>query len=95
MEAGSPNQTLYINNINEKINKKVLKKMLYMVFAQHGRIAQIVACKGLKLRGQAWIVFQDVNAAISALNAKQGFNFYDKPLVSIATPSLEYSIFNH
>lgn len=48
----SPSQTLYINNINEKIKKPVLKKMLYMVFAQYGKVIDIVACKGLKLRGQ-------------------------------------------
>ena len=75
-----PSQTLYINNINEKIKKNVLKKMLNMVFSQYGRILQIVACKGLKLRGQAWVLFSDVSSATNALRGKQGFNFYGKPL---------------
>lgn len=53
MEAVTePNQTIYINNINEKIKKPVLKKVLYMLFSQYGRVQQIIACKGLKLRGQ-------------------------------------------
>jgi hypothetical protein len=30
---------------------------------------------------KAWIVFQDVNSAANALKAKQGFIFYDKPMV--------------
>jgi RNA recognition motif-containing protein len=47
-----PNQTLYINNINEKIQKEVLKKQLYMLFSQYGKVKQITACKGLKMRGQ-------------------------------------------
>jgi RNA recognition motif-containing protein len=47
-----PNQTIYINNINEKIKKNVLKKLLYMLFSQYGKVLQIVACKGLKMRGQ-------------------------------------------
>lgn len=47
-----PNQTIYIKNINEKIKKDVLKKQLYMLFSQYGRVKQIVACKGIKLRGQ-------------------------------------------
>ena len=47
-----PNQTLYIKNINEKVKKDVLKKQLYMLFSQYGKVKQIVACKGIKLRGQ-------------------------------------------
>lgn len=78
----TPSQTLYVNNINEKIKKDVLKKTLYMLFRQHGRILEIVASKGLKKRGQAWIVFEDIAAASNAMKSKQGFNFYDKPLVS-------------
>jgi RNA recognition motif-containing protein len=51
MEA-DPNQTIYVKNINEKVKKDVLKKQLYMLFSQYGRVKQIVACKGIKLRGQ-------------------------------------------
>eukprot|EP01039_Chlorochromonas_danica_P006153 gene6153-6780_t len=76
----TPSNTLYINNINEKIKKNALKKMLYMVFSQYGRVIQIIACKGLKMRGQAWVIYDNVNAAANALKGKQGFNFYDKPL---------------
>lgn len=78
-----PNKTLYISNINEKVQIDVLKKMFYMVFSQYGRVAEIIAHKGLKLRGQAWVLFQDVAAATSAMRGKQGFNFYGKPLVCI------------
>jgi RNA recognition motif-containing protein len=77
----SPSQTLYINNINEKVKIDVLKKMLYMIFSQYGKVTEISARKGQKLRGQAWVVFQDVSAATNALRGKQGFNFYGKPLV--------------
>ena len=45
-------QTLYINNINEKIKKDVLKKTLHSLFSQFGKIVEIVACRGIKLRGQ-------------------------------------------
>eukprot|EP00598_Pedospumella_elongata_P003083 CAMPEP_0184968298 /NCGR_PEP_ID=MMETSP1098-20130426/1392_1 /TAXON_ID=89044 /ORGANISM="Spumella elongata, Strain CCAP 955/1" /LENGTH=129 /DNA_ID=CAMNT_0027489887 /DNA_START=78 /DNA_END=467 /DNA_ORIENTATION=+ len=75
-----PNQTIYINNINEKVKKDVLKKQLYMLFSQYGKVKQIVACKGIRLRGQAWIVFHDLNSAINAMKGKQGFVFYDKPM---------------
>jgi RNA recognition motif-containing protein len=55
MEA-EPNQTIYVKNINEKVKKDVLKKQLYMLFSQYGRVKQIVACKGIKLRGQVKIL---------------------------------------
>eukprot|EP00897_Mesotaenium_endlicherianum_P005492 jgi/Mesen1/4971/ME000248S04259 len=75
-----PNQSIYINNLNEKINKEELKKSLYAVFSQFGKILDIVAAKSLKLRGQAWVVFDDVTAATNALRQMQGFPFYDKPM---------------
>lgn len=81
MQADTPpNQTIYINNLNEKVKKEELKKSLYAVFSQFGKILDIVACKTLKLRGQAWVVFDDVTAATSALRQMQGFPFYDKPM---------------
>lgn len=44
-----------------------LKKALYAVFGQFGRILDIVALKTFRLRGQAWIVFADVTSATNAL----------------------------
>lgn len=58
-----------------------LKKSLYAVFSQFGRILDIVALKTLKHRGQAWVVFDEVTAATNALRQMQGFPFYDKPMV--------------
>ena len=76
-----PNQTIYINNLNKKIKKEELKKSLYAVFSQFGKIVDIVACKTLKLRGQAWVVFEDVTSATNALRQMQDFPFYDKSMV--------------
>jgi U2 small nuclear ribonucleoprotein B'' len=69
-----------VSNIDEKINKHILKQLLYMLFSQYGRVIEVIACKGTKLRGQAWVVFKEPTAAASALRGKQGFNFYGKPL---------------
>ncbi|KAJ4727700.1 U1 small nuclear ribonucleoprotein A-like [Melia azedarach] len=76
----SPNMTLYINNLNEKIKIDVLKKSLHAVFANFGKILEILAFKTLKHKGQAWVVFEDVSAASNALRQMQGFPFYDKPM---------------
>lgn len=52
MESAAAHNTLYLNNINEKVKKNVLKQLLYMLFSQYGKVIQIVACKGIKMRGQ-------------------------------------------
>lgn len=76
----TPNHTLYLNNLNEKVKKEVLKKSIYSVFSQFGKIVDIVCCRGIRLRGQAWIVFSDMASATNALRQMQGFPFYDKPM---------------
>mmetsp|Transcript_72330 Transcript_72330/g.215847 ORF Transcript_72330/g.215847 Transcript_72330/m.215847 type:complete len:254 (+) Transcript_72330:63-824(+) len=75
-----PNQTLYVNNLNDKINVETLKKSLREVFAAFGGIIDIIAMKSLKRRGQAWIIFKEVSSATNALKSLQGFPFYNKPM---------------
>ncbi|KAK8942115.1 U2 small nuclear ribonucleoprotein B'' 2 [Platanthera guangdongensis] len=75
-----PNQTIYIQNLNEKVKKEELKRSLYALFSQFGRILDIVALKTEKLRGQAWLVFSEVTAASNAVRQMQSFPFYDKPI---------------
>ncbi|WAR03864.1 SNRPA-like protein [Mya arenaria] len=75
-----PNHTIYINNLNEKIKKDELKKSLYAIFSQFGQILDIVALKTLKMRGQAFVIFKDINSSTNALRSMQGFPFYDKPM---------------
>lgn len=72
--------TLYINNLNEKIKIDPLKKSLRAIFAQFGKILDVLAFKTLKHKGQAWIVFEDVKSATQALQRMQGFPFYDKEM---------------
>ncbi|VVC36650.1 Hypothetical protein CINCED_3A009554 [Cinara cedri] len=75
-----PNHTIYINNLNEKIKKDDLKKSLYAIFSQFGQILDIVAMKGIKMNGQAFVIFKDITSSTNALRAMQGFPFYDKPM---------------
>merc|ERR1719343_1282833 len=75
-----PNQTLYVNNLNDKINVETLKKSLREGFAAFGGIADIIAMKSLKRRGQAWIIFKEVASSTNALKSLQGFPFYNKPM---------------
>ncbi|XP_078272605.1 U2 small nuclear ribonucleoprotein B'' [Rhinoraja longicauda] len=75
-----PNQTIYINNINDKVKKEELKRALYALFSQFGQIVDIVALKTMKMRGQAFVIFKEIICATSALRQIQGFPFYGKPM---------------
>ncbi|KAI7836005.1 hypothetical protein COHA_010089 [Chlorella ohadii] len=75
-----PNQTIYVNNLPEKIKKHELKQLLYALFGQFGKIIDVVTMRTDRLRGQAWIVFADIAAATNALRGMQGFPFYEKPV---------------
>lgn len=79
MEA-VPNNTVYINNLNEKIKKVDLKKSLYAIFSQFGSILDIMAWKNLRMRGQAFVVYKEETSATNAIRSMQGFPFYDKPM---------------
>ncbi|KAF9452501.1 RNA-binding domain-containing protein [Macrolepiota fuliginosa MF-IS2] len=75
-----PNPTLYVNNLNDKVNSDELRSQLYALFTTHGKIIDIIASKSEKMRGQAFLVFSDLAGATAALRACEGMIFYDKPL---------------
>ncbi|CAD6210839.1 unnamed protein product [Miscanthus lutarioriparius] len=75
-----PNQTIYLNNLNEKVKKEELKRSLYALCSQYGRILDVVALKTQKLRGQAWVVFSEITAATNAFRGLQDFDLYGKKM---------------
>ena len=75
-----PNQTIYVNRLNEKIKKDVLKKALYECFSQFGPVLDVVCMKTIKMRGQAFVVFKDVTAATNAVRQMQGFPFFEQEM---------------
>ena len=81
----APSQTLYIKNLNDRVNKDELKSQLYALFLPYGQILDVIALKTAKMRGQAFVVFADLVAATTALRAWHGQAFYDKPLVRLLT----------
>lgn len=86
----TPNESLYVTGLNDKIkiegmppqSKIDLKFTLYTLFQQYGEIIQIVMKKTNKLRGQAFIVFQNITYATNAKSALNGMAIFDRPLVS-------------
>ncbi|KAI0353474.1 RNA-binding domain-containing protein [Trametes cingulata] len=78
--SSQPNETLYIKNLNDKVRKEELRAQLYALFTTYGRILDVVALKGPKMKGQAFVVFTDLAGATAALRGCEGMIFYDKPM---------------
>ena len=83
-----PIQTLYINNLNDKLSKEQLKQSLYLLFSQFGTILDIVALKTERMRGQAWVSYLSVQNATDAMNKLPGFDFFGQPMVEIVVSVL-------
>lgn len=76
-----PNPTLYLKNIDWKVKKPLLRRALYSLFTRHGKVQEVIVLRREGLRGQAWIIFDDVQSAAAALQAEQGFTLFGKDLV--------------
>ena len=69
------NETLYVNHINEKIKLDLLRENLYYLFSQYGDVLEINLRKSKKMRGQAFIVYKDINDAARAKASLNNFLF--------------------
>ncbi|KAH9844419.1 U1 small nuclear ribonucleoprotein A [Teratosphaeria destructans] len=76
----APNQSLYIQNLPEKLQKPDLRRELYMLFSTYGPVLDITALKTKAMRGQAHILFKDVHCATQAMRACQGFEFFGRAM---------------
>ena len=78
-----PNQSLYLQNLPEKLPKDDLKRALYMLFSTYGPVVDVNALKTAKMRGQAHVLFKDVQTATQAMRQCQGSEFFGKEMVYI------------
>jgi len=77
----APNQTLYITNLpSSKIQKADLRISLYTLFSTYGPVLDVVALRTMKMRGQAHIVYRDIQTAGQAMRALQGFEFFGREM---------------
>jgi RNA recognition motif-containing protein len=77
----APNQSLYIQNLPEKLQKHDLKRNLYMLFTTYGPVLDVTAVKSSKMRGQAHVLFRDANTATQAMRHCQGLDFFGREMV--------------
>uniref|UniRef100_A0A0G4I161 RRM domain-containing protein n=1 Tax=Chromera velia CCMP2878 TaxID=1169474 RepID=A0A0G4I161_9ALVE len=74
------NQTLYVNNLNDRINPTKMKERLDSLFRQHGEVID-VQCSGTFWRkGQAWITFASVDQARRAMDSLNGVQLEGKEM---------------
>jgi U2 small nuclear ribonucleoprotein B'' len=74
----NPQCTLYVNNLNDRIKKPEMKISLYFLFSQFGEVLDIVTKKTANMRGQAFVVFNDIQSADLAKKNLNNFNIFDK-----------------
>ena len=77
-------ETLYIQNLNEKIKLSVLKQSLRSLFKTYGEVVDVVAHSNLRMRGQAFVSFESPEVAKKALKEVRGFPLYSKPMVCLS-----------
>ncbi|KAI9749655.1 MAG: hypothetical protein M1815_002360 [Lichina confinis] len=77
----APSPTVYVRNLHERIKIEEMKEALRTIFAEYGNIVDLVAKTNVKAKGQAFIVFDSIEAAERAISEVQGFELFDKPMV--------------
>lgn len=58
-----------------------MKEALTEIFSEYGNVIDLVAKTNLKAKGQAFVVFDQTEAAERAIKDVQGFELFDKPMV--------------
>ncbi|CAE6525388.1 unnamed protein product [Rhizoctonia solani] len=73
-------ETLYIQNLNEKVKIEQMKSTLRSLFKGYGKVLDVVAHGNLRMRGQAFVSFESKEAAAKALKEVKNFPLYAKPM---------------
>lgn len=77
-----PIHTVYVRNLNYKLEPNELRKGLYYEFVKFGKILDIVVGqKRYALKGQAWIIFDKVEDATNAVAQMNGKVVLNRPVV--------------
>jgi RNA recognition motif-containing protein len=77
----TPNPTVYVKNLDWKLKKNLLKRGLYVLFSRYGKVVEIIALRRDGLRGQAFVIMQDVPSATAVIAHLSGYSFFGKDLI--------------
>ncbi|KXX77127.1 U2 small nuclear ribonucleoprotein B'' [Madurella mycetomatis] len=75
-----PIATVYVRNLEERVKPEPLKQALRTIFSEYGNVIDIVAKTNLKAKGQAFVVFDNPESALAAIDEVQGFELFEKPM---------------
>lgn len=81
VDTSPATNTLYVNNLNQSVKIKDMKESLDVVFSVYGTVLQVYMRKALKMRGQAFIVYERPEDAAAAMSALQGHMLCERPMV--------------
>ncbi|KAF4591509.1 hypothetical protein GQ602_001808 [Ophiocordyceps camponoti-floridani] len=78
METLIPISTVYVQNLEERVNLEAMTKALKSIFNEIGSVVDIVAKKNLRSRGQAFVVFDVAEDAEIAIRELNNFELFGK-----------------
>ncbi|WVQ73528.1 hypothetical protein IAR50_003102 [Cryptococcus sp. DSM 104548] len=73
-------QTLYLQNLNEKVRIQVMKETLSNLFKPYRPVGPVTAHRNVRMRGQAFVSFPDIETANQARKDVHEFPLYGKPI---------------
>ncbi|KAA1085515.1 hypothetical protein PGT21_009763 [Puccinia graminis f. sp. tritici] len=73
-------ETVYLNNLNERVKLPALKQTLKNLLKNFGPVLDVVAHRSVRMRGQAFVAFPDREMAAKAVKEVKGFPLYGKPI---------------
>lgn len=73
-----PIETIYVNNLNDKVPLSKLKAELQVVFQKYGTIVQLTAHRNLKMKGQAFITYENKESSRAAMEKLQDHELFGK-----------------
>lgn len=81
VELNPPNQTLYVNRLNEKVQVDDMRVSLYALFSNVGKVIDVVVKKNILMRGQAFVLMESIEQAKEAQERYHNYTLYEKPMV--------------
>ncbi|WVN85694.1 uncharacterized protein L203_100843 [Cryptococcus depauperatus CBS 7841] len=85
-------ETLYLQNLNEKVRIPVLRETLGNLFKPYRPLQPVIAHHNIRMRGQAFVSFSDVETANEARRDVNEFPLYGKPIQISFAKSLSDSV---
>ena len=71
---------MYVRNLDESVKIPALIEALHGLFDEFGTIVDIVAKKSLKRKGQAFVIYDNVDSAQNAIDDLQGFDLFGQQM---------------